>query len=106
MTVSKRILPNGETKRIHGRPFQKGSPGRPLGAKNKTTLLKEKILNAALKINLDDGETVVSLSDKKRLMTKFVHTIPRVDVLKLGAGFVPKETKVEMDGQIEIGWIE
>ena len=35
---------NQTEKKIRGRPFQRGNPGRPVGAKNKTTRLLEQLM--------------------------------------------------------------
>jgi len=96
--MAKKISPNL-------RPFPKGHTGRPLGAKNKTTLLKEKILEAALGVNLNGGETLTTKQGKK-LVKRFIRNIPEIDILKLGASFVPKEVKQDIEGSIEIGWME
>ena len=85
--------------------FEKGNPGRLPGSKNKTTLLKEKILAAALKIDLEGGQTITEKRGKK-LIKKFVRNIPQADLIKIGASFVPKEVKQEIEGSIEIGWLE
>jgi len=45
MTTAERV--NNERK-TRGRPFQHGNPGRPVGSRNKRTLLAEQILGADL----------------------------------------------------------
>ena len=37
-------LAHAQTRKIRGRPFQAGNPGRPLGSKNKTTRLVEQLV--------------------------------------------------------------
>ena len=44
--------PGNNGPKTHGRPFQPGNPGRPKGAKHKTTILAEKLM-------ADDVEGVV-----------------------------------------------
>jgi hypothetical protein len=73
--------------------FKKGDPnrpkgGRPKGAKDKATVLREKLLDAALNLNLDDKN------------------IKRSDIMKVAASFVPKEIKGDMTGSLEIRWME
>jgi len=36
---------NQTEKKIRGRPFQPGNPGRPVGSKNKTTRLLEQLVD-------------------------------------------------------------
>ena len=44
------------TQRVYGRPFQPGNPGKPKGARHKTTLIAEKL--AIEKLMEDDAEGV------------------------------------------------
>jgi hypothetical protein len=44
------------TRRVYGRPFQPGNPGKPKGARHKTTLIAEKL--AIEKLMEDDAEGV------------------------------------------------
>ena len=44
------------TRRVYGRPFQRGNPGKPKGARHKTTLIAEKL--AIEKLMEDDAEGV------------------------------------------------
>lgn len=80
--------PQGPDPKYH---FKKGHPkmgGRALGTKDKLTQFKEKLIAAALDINLNDRK------------------IRRSDLLKIAAGFVPKEVKADVRGAMEIRWIE
>ena len=77
--------------------FKKGDPrinrkGKLVGTKDKLTLLKEKIIDAALNIDLESKK-------------KFDRISP-TDVVKLAAGFVPKEQVAKLEGSLEIRWIE
>lgn len=54
--------PEPQPKRVHGRPFQKGNPGRPKGALNKTTRAVKEFLAA-----LCDDERV-QLAVRKRIV--------------------------------------
>ncbi len=55
MTDSK---PRKNAKKTRGRPFQKGNPGRPQGARNKVTLAVEKLLDG-------EAETLTRKAIKK-----------------------------------------
>lgn len=44
------------TRRVYGRPFQPGNPGKPKGARHKTTLIAEKL--AIERLMEDDAEGV------------------------------------------------
>ena len=41
----KPTVENKADKKVRGRPFQAGNPGRPLGSKNRTTRLVEQLLD-------------------------------------------------------------
>jgi hypothetical protein len=43
------------TRRVYGRPFQSGNPGKPKGAKHKTTLIAEKLAIESLMENDAEG---------------------------------------------------
>lgn len=76
--------------------FKKGHPNLKLpGTKNKATLLKEKLIDYALKLDLDESRLVLSKSDKRRIIKKYLRSIPKVEILRLAAGMVPKEIKGE-----------
>ena len=47
------------TQRVYGRPFQPGNPGKPKGARHKTTLIAEKL--AIEKLMEEDAEGVTRL---------------------------------------------
>ena len=73
--------------------FKKGDPrinkaGKHVGCKDKLTLLKEKLIDHALNTNLHD----------KR--------IAKSDIIKIAAGFVPKEVSAKLEGSLEIRWLE
>lgn len=74
--------------------FAKGNPGKLPGTKNKVTLLKEKILAAALKVDLEGGRRILLKSGK-------VVVVPNVkpdDLMKIAATFVPKEQTIKGEG--------
>lgn len=84
--------------------FKKGNPGRPLGAVSQTTLLKEKLLKAALEIDLHATRTIHIHSPKtgKIVKTIEIRDIPRKDIMKTAATFVPRETKVDVNSNMPL----
>lgn len=74
--------------------FKKGNPGRLPGTKNKTTILKEKLLDAAIKIDLS-GSRIVLLRDGRRV------AIPNMrpdDLVRVAASLIPKEQLIKGEG--------
>lgn len=74
--------------------FRKGNPGKPMGAVSKTTLLKEKILDAILKRDLE-GQLKIFGKKGKILVVPEVDT---TDLMKVAATFVPKEQVIKGEG--------
>ena len=77
------------------RGFVKGNPGRPKGAKGKTTLLKEKLLDYVLKLNLDETTTVTQKIGN-RTVKKKVRVFRKPALLRLAVGTIPKEIKAKV----------
>ena len=69
--------------------FKEGNPGRPKGSLNKVTLLKNKILDAALSRNLNGR--IVRYTKKGRKY--YLNEVSTPELMKVGATFVPKELK-------------
>ena len=74
--------------------FKPGNPGKPVGAVSRTTLLKEKLLKAALEIDLNGGRRIFNKKGKCLV----IPDISRSDIMKLAAGFVPKEQVIKGEG--------
>jgi hypothetical protein len=78
--------------------FKPGHPNYKLpGTKSKTTLLKEKLVDYALKLDLDDGTKITKRSGKKLLIIA-MRSIPKVKILELAAGMVPREQLIKGEG--------
>ena len=74
--------------------FKKGNPGKPKGAVSQTTLLKEKILSAALSIDLKGNRKAISALGK---IIKIPNIRPE-ELIKVAATFVPKEQTIKGEG--------
>ena len=72
--------------------FRKGNFGKLPGTKNKTTLLKEKILNYVLAQNLDETERKKDSTGKWRKKRVF----SKQHLLTVGATLIPKETALKV----------
>jgi len=76
-----------------------GNPGKPKGSKDKATLLKNKILEHCMRMDLTGWEYEYVRKNKKWKKRIKRRSIPDRHILTVGAGFVPKEIKGEIDGK-------
>lgn len=78
-----------QTKRVVGRPFKKGNPGRPKGIKDKSFRLKQAILGAVNKVADEKGMS----------MEEYLASMCRdkgMDFLKVATSLLPKEQKIDL----------
>jgi hypothetical protein len=85
----------GDPNAVPPKEFQwkKGDPrrpkgGRPKGSKDRLTILRDRIIDAGISIDLNDPK------------------LKRADLLKIAASLIPKEIKGEVSGSLEIRWLE
>ena len=78
-----------------GTGFKPDNPGRPLGTKSITTLLKEKLVNYALEMDFNETEQRDTYDIRGRVIKKYFRTIPKKQILSLAATLLPKEVTVK-----------
>ena len=87
----------GKTRKFKsGKDWNGNAEGRPKGSKNKLTLLKEKLAKYAEE-NIDFDEVTTLYNKEGNPYT--TRALPKLDILKIAAGLIPKEQKIEHSGE-------
>lgn len=80
-----------------GQGFVAGNPGRPHGAKNLASVLRNKILSAAVKIDLEGFNLVQVKRKGKPVQVLRIKNVSDIELTKIGATLIPKESTVDLN---------
>ena len=82
--------PSFKPKKTRGRPFEKGNPGRPPGAKNKSTVLQsrlddagDEIFDKLIEMALEGDSTALRICASHLLVPKTERFLPDLEIPKI-----------------------